>query len=69
MPEAIDDSYDTEKTQNRLPEGADTSEVPSIEDKGPDQERQVPPDGGLQAWLCVLGAFFCQVSSFGFVTA
>ena len=30
---------------------------------------QVPPDGGLQAWLCVLGAFLCQFSSFGFLNA
>ena len=30
---------------------------------------QVPPDGGLQAWLCVLGACLCQFSSFGFLNA
>lgn len=60
-----DASYDTEKTLNQLPEDVGASTIPSIEEK----ERQVPPDGGLDAWLCVLGAFFCQISSFGFVTA
>ena len=68
MPEAIDASYDTEKTQNQLPEGVDTSTVPSVEGEHL-EEHQIPPDGGLHAWLCVLGAFCCQISSFGFVTA
>ena len=29
----------------------------------------IPPDGGLQAWLCVFGAFICQFCSFGFLNA
>lgn len=29
----------------------------------------VPPNGGLKAWLCVLGGFCCQFCSFGFVNA
>ncbi|KAF8421184.1 MFS transporter [Tirmania nivea] len=35
----------------------------------PKPAEQVAPDGGLQAWLCVLGAFLCQFSSFGFLNA
>lgn len=30
---------------------------------------QSPPNGGLKAWLCVLGAFLCQFCSFGFLNA
>ncbi|RPB19030.1 MFS transporter [Terfezia boudieri ATCC MYA-4762] len=45
-----------------------TSSVPSIDEKDP-EEHQVSPDGGLHAWVCVLGAFFCQISSFGFISA
>jgi len=67
MPEAIDANYDTEKIQNQLSEGLGTSAVPSIEEKHPGGRQA--PDGGLHAWLCVLGAFFCQISSFGFITA
>ncbi|KAI9849205.1 MAG: hypothetical protein M1838_000225 [Thelocarpon superellum] len=29
----------------------------------------VPPDGGTQAWLAVLGGFLCQFCSFGFINA
>lgn len=28
-----------------------------------------PPDGGPKAWLCVVGAFFAQFCSFGFLNA
>ncbi|KAL6244128.1 hypothetical protein RBB50_008998 [Rhinocladiella similis] len=30
---------------------------------------RVPPNGGVQAWLCVVGGFCCQFCSFGFVNA
>ncbi|KAF8427244.1 major facilitator superfamily domain-containing protein [Terfezia claveryi] len=68
MPETINTRYDTEKTQSQLPEDVGTSSVPNIEEKDP-EEHEVPPDGGLHALLCVLGTLFCQISSFGFITA
>jgi len=60
---------DREKTQSQLPEGVGTGVVPGIEGKCPEELQAASPDGGINAWLCVLGSFFCQMSSFGFITA
>lgn len=33
------------------------------------EEQAKVPEEGLKAWLCVLGGFFCQFCSFGFLNA
>ncbi|KAJ5988409.1 hypothetical protein N7481_003619 [Penicillium waksmanii] len=46
---------------------AGSKEMSTTKD-GPEEQAKVPEEG-LKAWLCVLGGFFCQFCSFGFLNA
>lgn len=46
---------------------AGSKEMSTAKD-GPEEQAKVPEEG-LKAWLCVLGGFFCQFCSFGFLNA
>lgn len=46
---------------------AGSKEMSTIKD-GPEEQTEIPEEG-LKAWLCVLGGFFCQFCSFGFLNA
>jgi MFS family permease len=35
----------------------------------PEEQPVIPPEGGVRAWLCVLGAFFAIFCTFGFLNA
>lgn len=47
----------TEKESSRHPSRVDVA-IPSIKDKEVDF-----PDGGIEAWLQVLGSFFCLMNT------
>jgi len=49
---------DSEKKINETPKPTSTPPTPSG-----------PPDGGLRAWLAVLGAFCCCFSSYGWISS
>lgn len=61
-----------------IPDVADESTSADIEKQPSQKQDGAPPgggmmdpsqfpDGGLQAWLCVLGGFFCLFCSFGWI--
>ena len=60
---------------NILPDTADESQDMDLEKAQPDEKPKAPagfdpssfPDGGMEAWLAVSGAFCCLFCSFGWI--
>ncbi|KMU74826.1 hypothetical protein CISG_00756 [Coccidioides immitis RMSCC 3703] len=53
----------------RLPDQRKQTPASESTESPPEAPKYVPPNGGIRAWLCVLGGFCCQFCSFGFLNA
>jgi hypothetical protein len=61
----VNEPRDTILDDNTLPE---TPEITSDIEKSK-LPSEIPPEGGTQGWLCVLGAFLSIFCTFGFLNA
>lgn len=77
-PSTSHNSDPKEQTEaNILPETADESQYTDLEKAQPGEKPKAPagfdpssfPDGGMEAWLAVSGAFCCLFCSFGWINA
>lgn len=75
-PSTSHNSDPKEQTEaNILPETADESQYTDLEKAQPGEKPKAPagfdpssfPDGGMEAWLAVSGAFCCLFCSFGWI--
>ena len=56
-------------TLNGLPNDEEKAEVESPPPEKVPAAPQIPPEEGLRGWMCITGAFFSIMASFGFLNA